>query len=152
MSDPATAHAIELDDDEREAVYLLGEALIPEHRSGPSADQAGVPAMFIDEVLALRSDLVPSFRALLARSKGQDPLKFCRTLETEEPGAFQQLTFVIAGAYLMSPKARTWLSYEGQQGEPQDGSPQVEYGPDGLLGVVHARGPIYRPTEQGTQP
>lgn len=136
-----------LTDDEREAVYLLGETLIPEGSSGPSADQAAVATRFIDEFFAVRPDLHAGFRALLAETDLDHPRQWCERLERERPEDFSRLTFVIAGAYLLSPKARSWLNYAGQVGEPQDGSPQPEYAPGGLLDPVRARGPIYRPTD-----
>lgn len=47
-----------LTDAERETVYLLGEALIPQHQRGPSADEAGLASTFIDQALQLRPDLL----------------------------------------------------------------------------------------------
>ncbi|MDA3630784.1 hypothetical protein [Saccharopolyspora oryzae] len=135
-----------LTDDEREAVYVLGETLIPEGGSGPSADQAAVASRFIDQFLHLRPDLHADFRTLLAEADLDQPREWCERLERERPDAFSRLTFAIAGAYLLSPKARNWLEYEGQVGEHQDGSPQPEYAEGGLLDQVVARGPIYRPT------
>ena len=135
-----------LTDEQRETLYLLAEALIPEHHEAPSADEAGVSGKFIDEVLMLRDDLAPEVWKLLDSAKGQDPREYCENLERENPGAFAHLTFVIAGAYLMSPKSRTWLSYSGQVGEYQDGSQQAEYLVGGILDEVRSRGHIYRPT------
>lgn len=135
-----------LTDKERETVYLLGEALIPEHQRGPSADEAGLASTFIDKALELRPDLVDEFRLRLAEARDQDPREYCDGLQVGDPAAFERLTFVLAGAYLLSPKAKRWLRYEGQQGEAQDGSPQPEYAPGGLLDVVRERGPIHRPT------
>jgi hypothetical protein len=135
-----------LTDGQRETVYLLAEALIPEHQDGPSADQAGVATMFIDTVLELRDDLAGEFHKLLDAAQGRDPREFCEALEESDTAAFSRFTFVIAGAYLMSPKARSWLSYEGQVGEFQDGSDQPEYSEGGLLEVVKARGTIFRPS------
>jgi len=135
-----------ISDNQRETIYVLAECLIPEHSSAPSADQAGLAAKFIDEMLALRDDLLPQFLAIVERAPLDDPKAFCEQLRTTEPASFSLLTFVIAGAYLMSPKARSWLRYEGQVGEPQDGSAQDEYATGGILDQVRARGPIYRPT------
>ncbi|MBC3194510.1 hypothetical protein H7X46_26015 [Pseudonocardia sp. C8] len=136
----------ELTDEEREAVYLLGDTLIPQHERGPSADEAGLASTFIDKALELRPDLVDEFRARLADVRGRDVREYCDELQASDPAAFGRLTFVLAGAYLLSPKAKRWLHYEGQQGEFQDGSPQPEYAPGGLLDAVRRRGPIYRPT------
>lgn len=135
-----------LTNQEREAVYIIGDTLIPEGGSGPSADQAAVATQFIDRFLALRPDLHAGFRALLAEADLDNPRQWCERLERERPAVFSELTFVIAGSYLLSPKARSWLKYEGQVGEYQDGSPQAEYADGGLLDQVVARGPIYRPT------
>ncbi|MFF5988538.1 hypothetical protein [Prauserella flavalba] len=135
-----------LTDEEREAVYLIGETLIPEGGSGPSADQAAVATQFIDRFFELRPDLHSGFRELLAEADLKRPREWCERLERQRPADFSTLTFVIAGAYLLSPKARGWLKYEGQVGEYQDGSPQPEYAEGGLLDPVIARGPIYRAT------
>lgn len=135
-----------LTDQQRETLYLLAETLIPEHRNAPSADQAGVSGLFIDEVLELRDDIADEFRELLNRAQDKNPRRFCEELEEQDPNAFSRLTFVIAGAYLMSPKSRTWLSYSGQVGEFQDGSDQAEYGNGNILDTVRARGPIFRPS------
>ncbi|MFI5720715.1 hypothetical protein [Nocardia sp. NPDC051750] len=135
-----------LTEDDREAAYLLGEELIPAQGDDLSADQAGVSAEFLDRVLSLRPDLVVAFRDLLRRSRDHEPREFCDHLMAAEPAAFQLLTFVLAGAYLMSPRVRSRLYYRGQIGEPQLGEPQPEYAETGLLRVVRDRGPSYRPT------
>lgn len=135
-----------LTDEERETAYLLGEELIPPQPGELSADQAGVSAEFLDRVLELRPDLAHGFQNLLQRARDRDPRMFCEHLMAEEPAAFQLLTFVLAGAYLMSPRVRTRLNYRGQIGEPQLGEPQPEYAESGILAAVRDRGPSYRPT------
>ena len=137
-------------DEQREAAFILGETLIPEHPEAPSADQAGLSARFIDEFFELRPDILPAFLDIIDRADLDAPRGFCDHLQATEPAAFNTLTFVIVGAYLLSPKARHWLKYEGQTGEPQDGSPQPEYEPGGLLDRVRRRGPIYRATPATT--
>ena len=83
----------------------------------------------------------PSLAQLRKQAK-----ELLKAFRASEPAAFDTLTFVIAGAYLLSPKARAWLKYEGQVGEAQDGSPQPEYAPGGLLDHVRERGPLHRAT------
>jgi len=133
-------------DEQREAVYVLAETLIPAHPGAPSADQAGLSARFLDEFFALRADMLPAFLTIVDRAGLEDTRGFCDRLRASEPAAFDTLTFVIAGAYLLSPKARAWLGYQGQVGEAQDGSSQPEYAPGGLLDRVRERGPIFRAT------
>ncbi len=142
----ASARTELITDEQREAIYVLAECLIPEHPTAPSADQAGLAAQFVDEALTLRDDLLPEFLSIIERATLDDPKSFCEDLRQNDPASFSLLTFVIAGAYLMSPKARSWLRYEGQVGEPQDGSEQEEYLSGGLLDRVRSRGPIFRPT------
>ena len=137
-------------DEQREAVFVLAETLIPEHAGAPSADQAGLSALFLDQFFDLRDDLLPAFLTIVDRADLEDARSFCDRLRADEPAAFDTLTFVIAGAYLLSPKARAWLNYEGQVGEAQDGSPQPEYAPGGLLDRVRERGPLYRATPGAT--
>lgn len=135
-----------LNDDERETIFELAETLIPPGHSGPSADEAGVSAQFLDEVLALRKDLFGKFQAIVEEARGRDPRKFCESLQRDRPADFNTLTFIIAGAYFLSPKVRDWLEYKGQIGEFQPGEMQSEYLEGGLLDQVRARGPIFRPT------
>lgn len=140
------AESFSLDDEHRETIRALAESLIPKHSSGPSASEAGVPDEYIDEVLNLRPDRVEAFLEIVHAAGGADPRAFCRTLEAERPADFQLLTFIIAGAYFMSPRARAWLGYEGQLGESVDVSVQPEYEAGGLLDAVLARGAAYRTT------
>jgi hypothetical protein len=93
-----------LTDEERETVYRLGEALMPEHERGPSADEAGLASTFIDKALDLRPDLVGEFRRRLAEARDQDARAYCESLRASDPAAFGRLTFVLAGAYLLSPR------------------------------------------------
>ncbi|TQC48329.1 hypothetical protein EEB14_15830 [Rhodococcus sp. WS4] len=141
-----TPQPVELTDDDREAAYLLGEELIPAQNGELSADEAGVSAQFLDQVLELRPDLAPGFQAVLRRSREHEARAFCEYLAEHEPVQFQLLTFILAGAYLMSPKVRARLKYRGQIGEPQAGEAQPEYSESGLLHKVRDRGPTYRPT------
>lgn len=134
-----------LADQERERFYELAEVLIPPGGSGPSADEAGVPTQFIDELLILRPDLVAPLSEILRLGASEDPRQFCAFLENEQPKQFERLTFAVAGAYFLNPRVRDWLKYEGQTGEFQDGTLLPEYAPGGMLDAVRKRGPIYRP-------
>lgn len=133
-----------LTDEQRLVLYEVGEELIPESSSFPSADGAGVPGHFIDRVLALRPDLAGPLGEVLNRGMDLDPRGFCEDLRREDPAAFELLTFVIAGSYFLNPKVRQAYGYAGQVGEPQEGEPQDEYAEGGLLANVVRRGPIYR--------
>lgn len=133
-----------MSDEQRMALYEIGEELIPEGEGVPSADGAGVPGHFIDRVLALRPDLRPPLLEILDRGAGHEPREFCEDLRRDDPSAFELLTFVIAGSYFLNPTVRRAYGYAGQVGEPQDGELQPEYAENGLLADVSRRGPIHR--------
>jgi hypothetical protein len=133
-----------LTNEQRLVLYEVGEELIPEGSSFPSADGAGVPGHFIDRVLALRPDLVAPLGEALDRGIDLDARGFCEDLRREVPAAFELLTFAIAGSYFLNPKVRRAYGYAGQVGESQEGEPQAEYAEGGLLADVVRRGPIYR--------
>lgn len=134
-----------LTDNQRITLGELAEELIPPSPGFISADEAGVATIFIDRVLAARMDMSGAFIALLEEAE-KDPRGFIWRVQAQESKRFELLTFFIGGAYFMSPRVRAWLGYEGQVGEFQDGAPQPEYGPDGILAQVLDRGPIYRST------
>ena len=68
-----------------------------------------------------------------------------RRLDAEQPAAFQLLSAVVVGAYLLSPEVRDLIGYPGQGPHPAPVDQAAEELSDGILDAVIARGPIYRP-------
>jgi hypothetical protein len=146
MTTTQVAPATALTASDRDLVADIAQALIPAGGSGPSAADVDVAGARLDEFLELRPDLEPVLLAIVRRASGIDAGSFCRELEATEPAVFQQLTYVIVGAYLLSPDARDWLGFTGLRGEFQTPKPNDDYRLDELLAPVRARPASYRAT------
>jgi hypothetical protein len=129
---------------ERQLFATLADLLIPAGNGFPSASEAGVANEGLDQLLAVRPDLLDSLKSLLLRAKERSPAEFLRELQTNDPAAFGVLAESVPGAYFLNPDVRAKLKYNGQSARPID--PREDYLDDGLLQSVIDRGPIYRPT------
>jgi len=133
-----------LTSEERQLFAALADLLIPAGGGFPSASQAGVAHEGLDQLLAVRPDLLDSLKSLLLRAKERAPAEFLRELQTSDQGAFGALAESVPGAYFLNADVRAKLKYTGQSARPID--PRQDYLDDGLLQSVIDRGPIYRPT------
>lgn len=129
---------------ERQLFAALADLLIPAGGGFPSASEAGVANQGLDQLLAVRPDLLNPLKSLLLRAKDRSPAEFLRELQTSDQGAFGVLTEAVPGAYFLDPDVRAKLKYTGQSARPID--PRQDYLDDGLLQSVIDRGRIYRPT------
>jgi len=134
-----------LSDDERYALYAVGEALIPPAPGERSADEAGFAAHFVDEYLALRPEHLGQLKDVIADiNEATDVEAFLRQMQATDPASFEFLTFVVVGSYFLNEQVRQSYGYRGQTGESQDGTVQPEHDVGGMLDSVRKRGPIYR--------
>ena len=133
-----------LTSEERQLLAALADLLIPAGNGFPSASEAGVAREGLDQLLAVRPDLLDPLRTLLVRAKGRSPAEFVQELQTNDPAAFGVLAEAVPGAYFLNPEVRAKLKYDGQSPRPID--PREDYLDDGLLQSVIDRGPVYRPT------
>jgi hypothetical protein len=131
---------------ERQLFATLADLLIPAGSGFPSASEAGVANEGLDQLLAVRPDLLDPLKSLLLRSKDRSPTEFLQELQTNDPGAFGLLAESVPGAYFLNANVRAKLKYDGQSPRPID--PREDYLDDGLLQSVIDRGPIYRPTRE----
>jgi hypothetical protein len=129
---------------ERQLFAALADLLIPAGNGFPSASEAGVASEGLDQLLAVRPDLLDPLKNLLLRAKDRSPSEFLQDLQTNDPATFAVLAESVPGAYFLNPDVRTQLKYDGQSGHPID--PREDYLDDGLLQSVIDRGPIYRST------
>ena len=120
---PHRAAADALSAAERARLADVADALVPGDETMPSASQAGVAGALLDEVLAIRPDLLEPLRSDLSRLTGgvTDPTRL-RTLAT-----------VVAGAYYLSPRVRDLLDWHVEQGRVRGASAFPEYVEEGLL-------------------
>jgi len=143
--EPAQA-ATPLTDGQRARLAELADALIAGGSGLPSASEADVPTVWIDRVFAVRPDMEASARAVL-ELPGEASAALT-ALRASDPDLFASFAFAIAGAWLINPRVRRELGYPGpvpvrQPALPDEADAYLE---DGILDVVVARGPIYRPT------
>ena len=129
---------------ERQLFAALADLLIPSGNEFPSASEAGAADEGLDQLVAVRPDLLDSLKSLLLRAKDRLPIEFLQELQTNDPAAFGVLAESVPGAYFLNPEVRAKLKYNGQSARPID--PREDYLDDGLLQSVIDRGPIYRPT------
>jgi hypothetical protein len=134
---------MELSSEERRIFGMLADQLIPAGDGFPSASEAGVADEGLDQVLAVRPDLVDPLKSLLLRVKERAPTEFLDELRANDPVAFGVLAEVVPGAYFLNRDVRARLKYDGQSSRPIDR--REDYLEDGLLQSVIDRGPIYRP-------
>ena len=131
---------------QRERLAELADALIAGGAGLPSASEAEVHSVWIDRVFAVRPDMEATVRAVLALPG--DASSLLADLRVSDEQRFSAFAFAVAGAWLINPRVRRELGYPGpvpmrQPALPDEADAYLE---DGILDVVVARGPIYRPT------
>jgi len=133
-------------DADRERLAGFVDALIAGGSGFPSASEADVHTKWIDRALSARPDLAPLVRRVLETSG--EPQDVLDRLKSEDETAFDELGFLVAGAYLINPKVRKGFGYPGSVPEKNPAFPDEAeaYLDDGILDRVISRGPIYRPT------
>jgi hypothetical protein len=129
---------------ERQLFAALADLLIPAGNGFPSASEASVANEGLDQLLAVRPDLLDPLKSLLLRAKDRPANEFLRDLQTNDPATFGVLAESVPGAYFLNADVRAKLKYDGQS--PRAIDPRADYLDDGLLQSVIDRGPIYRPT------
>ena len=132
------------DDQDRTLLAQLADVLIPAGGGMPSASQAGVAGIHLDQVLAARPDFAASLRSLLDQARGCDPAEFVAREQRVNSAAFAVLAEFVPSAYFLNDRVRQQIGYAGQTALQLDERP--DYLEDGLLDSVIQRGPIYRPT------
>lgn len=132
--------------EDRATLAGLADVLIPAGEGAPSASEAGVAGVWLDEVLRLRPDLGEPLAAVLAGAGGAEPAAAVARLRAEQPASFDALAALVAGAYFLNPDVLRAIGYPGQRRRPIVPEDPPDYERGGLLASVIARGPIYRPT------
>ena len=101
-----------LTSEQRQVFATLAEALIPASDTMPSATTAEVSGALLDQALGYRPDLVEALTAALDSSAGKDPETALDSLSAEQPGQFEALTVLAAGAYFLSPAVKAAMPYD----------------------------------------
>jgi hypothetical protein len=135
-----------LDDDEWATLLAIADTLIPAVGDNPAASQAPDYASWLRRALAARAEhfelLVEQLHAL-AGLRGAELDDALRRASTVQPQAFQVVSAVVAGAYLMVPQVRGLVGYPGQVRSVPRLEEAAEQLDDGILDPVIERGPTY---------
>ena len=133
---------------QRARLAELADVLVAGGAGLPSASEAEVHSVWIDRVFAARRDMEAAVRGVLELPG--DAGSVVSGLRSSDPDLFSLFAFAVAGAWLINPRVRRELGYPGpvpmrQPALPDEADAYLE---DGILDVVVARGPIYRPTPE----
>jgi hypothetical protein len=133
-----------LSEDERTTYAALADLLCgPSARVEPPSRCPEFQAQ-LDIALATRSDAFDIITRQLAEAAGSTDLSgWLRALHDDDPAAFQLVSTVAAGAYLMVPGIREAVGYPGQHRNPPGLEEAVDEISDGILDPVLDRGHFY---------
>jgi hypothetical protein len=139
-----------LSNGQRERLAALADALMPAGEGLPAPSEVDVCGRWLDVALATVPMMAPALSAAL--EVAGSPAEVIERLRAEQPAVFIAFSFALSGAYLMHPRVRHALGYEGPAVQPKpvlEG--EAEYFlEDGLLEPVIDRGPIYRRVPEGS--
>ena len=133
--------------DERRALLRIADTLIPDGASGPRPSGCADYGSFLGRALAARRDAFDAILALattLADVPADGLEAELRRLSEDCDSAFQPLSAVLAGAYLMQPEVRSAIGYPGQAQRPPQFDQAAEEIMNGILEAAIERGPVWR--------
>jgi hypothetical protein len=135
-----------LTDEERRALLAIADVLIPASGELPAASSAPDFERWLDRALASRPEAFDDITAIATQLVNSEDLSGAvRELAAERPDAFQPVSAVLAGAYLMVPDVRKAIGYPGQERKHPRFDEAAEEIMDGILDPVIERGAIYTP-------
>jgi hypothetical protein len=126
----------------------IADVLIPAAGDNPAATAEPDYDAWLIRAVNARADAFDPITAVLARLDGASPDAIdqaLRALHAGQPGQFQALSAVVAGAWLLVPAVRARIGYPGQKRDPARLEEAADQLSDGILDPVIARGPIYTP-------
>ncbi len=135
---------MKISSEERVVFAELADVLIPGNDTMPSASQANIQGMFLDNLLALRPELITDTKRAIKIAVGMPPTEAVKFLNTDRPKLFGTLSLLAAAAYFMVPEVRESLGYPGQQSRPVLPEEENQHDDMELLRDVIERGPIFR--------
>jgi hypothetical protein len=144
----AADSVVRLDESRRARLAALADVLIAGGDGLPSASEAKLHEKWIDRVLRVRPDLAAPVLTVLER--GGEPAAELERLRAEDPVTFELFAHAVSGGYLLNPRVCKLLGLPGNAPKRKPAYPDEAdfYLEDGILDVVLARGPIYRPTPE----
>lgn len=135
-------------DGERETLIEIADVLIPDGSAGSRPSRCPDYPEWLDRGLAARRDafdiILRLVHALADVPTERLHQELKRLSETPDSG-FNELSSVLAGAYLLIPEVRQAIGYPGQAQRPPQFDEAAEQIMNGILDPVIARGAVYRP-------
>lgn len=135
---------MEISSEERVIFAELADVLIPGNDTMPSASQANIQGIFLDNLLALRPELITDTKRAIKIAVGIPPAEAIKFLNTDHPELFETVSLLAAAAYFIVPEVRDSLGYPGQRSRPVLPEEENEHDDMELLRDVIERGPIFR--------
>ena len=126
----------------------MADVLVPAAGDNPAATEEPGFADMLPTAAHARADAFAEITAVLARLRGLDHADLeaeLRRLHEQDDPAFQPLSAVVAGAWLMLPTVRARIGYAGQRADPAPIELAVDEISSGILDDVLERGSIFRP-------
>ena len=148
---PKFAAPRQLTSAEVSALRAIADVLIPASGDNPAATSEPDFDAWLVRAVDARADAFGAITAFLGQLDGaaaEAVVQALRALHAEQPGQFQALSAVVAGAWLLTPTVRARIGYPGQRRDPARFEEAVDQISDGILDPVIARGPVY--TSDGT--
>jgi hypothetical protein len=134
-----------LTDPERSALLAVADVLISPSAGLPAPSAHPDYDQWLDRALAARRDVFEDVISGAVGLHGEpDVAAAVRELAASDAARFQQISTVLAGAYLMIPAVRRELGYPGQVRQHARFDEAAEEIMDGILDPVIERGPVYR--------
>jgi len=130
--------------EDRAAIGVLADVLIPEAEGMPAATAVGVTDALLDQVANLRADIVADLLRVARNKRGEDPSTFLARLKADDADGFSALALAVAGGYYLSPVVRERLGYSGPERRPVVPGDALDFEGLRLIDAVKARGAIWR--------
>src|SRR5438132_11862192 len=105
---------------ERAILASLADILIPSGEGFPSAREADVAGEGLDQVIAVRPELVAGLKTILASARGRAAVEVIGELQAKDQTSFSILAELVPAAYFLNPQVRAKLEYQGQIPRPID--------------------------------
>jgi hypothetical protein len=132
-------------DHERAVLGTIGDVVIPAGGPLPSATEAGVDGPGIDEIAAIRPDLLEAGRAVVAAVGDQVPTTVAE-LRGVVPALFSAVTELLASAYFLRPDIAAQVGYRARRAIPLDDEDLRRRELVSLVRPVVDRGNVWRVT------
>lgn len=133
-------------DREREVLGAVADLLIPASGDMPSATAVGVVSEGIDEIAAIRPDLLDAGRRAV-ELLGADRPDSVAAVQAVLSDLFGPVSELLASAYFLRPEVARLIGYRSRRAIPLDDESSRRDQLEQLVEPVRVRGNVWRRTE-----